>query len=522
MESRSCQHHRFLSALYTNKLLALADIGHIERHLPIMQRFLLILVFLLIAVEPLTAIEFQWERTFPESEAPYFVRLDASGNVYVIGRYYVESPENAEVFVKKYLPDSTLVWSDTTSGTDLKLPIAAQVDAQGNVYVLAQYAYQNVSPIIVYRFNHLTGDVDWDETFLPAGNFKQSAARDLVIDANGNVVVCANFIIDNPAQPQRSDIRSFLLRYSSAGTLLWQREDALAEPSVGFERLGTAANTIYVVGTALAQNNDVDGFVAGYNLSGDSLWTNYSGLDPQNGVFVQGHAVGGSGNFLVVFTNLNSSLFKKFSPSGTVLYTKTGQWLGFNVTNAICSGFGDSYYWVAYNTGGQQLLQGFNPIGNSAVDLVLGNLPAPFPIKFSGSNTLLTWSTGNRAAQYSADGDQLWLSNEVYSSVGDFASTNQAASYWILYVYDDVIPDLLYRKLVRYDFSSGCGDVDGSGSINISDVVYFINYIFNDGPVPKDRFQGDFDCTGGGYIGDVVFLLNYLFNSGPEPCAGCP
>ncbi len=73
----------------------------------------------------------------------------------MIGRYYVESPENAEVFVKKYLPDSTLVWSDTTSGSDLKLPIAAQVDAQGNVYVLAQYAYQNVSPIVVYRFNAL-------------------------------------------------------------------------------------------------------------------------------------------------------------------------------------------------------------------------------------------------------------------------------------------------------------------------------------------------------------------------------
>ncbi len=259
------------------------------------------------------------------------------------------------------------------------------------------------------------------------------------------------------------------MRYSSAGSLLWQREDALAEPSVGFERLGTAANTIYVIGTALAQNNDIDGFVAGYNLNGDSLWTNYSGLDPQDGVSVQGHAVGGSGNLLAVFTNLNNSVFKKFSPAGTVMYTKTGPWLGFNVTNAICSGFGDYFYWVAYNTGGQQLLQGYSPAGNLAVDLVLGNLPVPFPIKFSGTNTLLTWSPGSRAAQYSVSGDTLWLSNEVYSSVGDFVSTNQAASYWILYVYDDVVPDLLYRKLVRYDLSSGCGDVDGSGSINISD-----------------------------------------------------
>ena len=487
-----------------------------------MQKFLLTLFFLFVAVETLAAAEFQWELTFPESEAPYFVRVDSSGNVYVIGRYYVETPENAEVFVKKYLPGGTLVWSDTTSGSDLKLPIAAQVDTQGNVYVLAQYAYQNVSPIIVYRFNALTGDVEWDESFLPAGNFKQSAARDLVIDADGNVVVCVNFIIDNPAQPQRSDVRSFLLHYSSGGSLLWQREDALAEPSVGFERLGTAANTIYVVGTALAQNNDIDGFVAGYSLSGDSLWTTYSGLDPQDGVYVQGQAVGGSGNFLAVFANQTNCAYKKFNPAGTVLYSKTGSWLGFNVVNGICAGVGDAFYWVAFNSGSEQLLQGYNSAGNLTIDVTLGLLPVPYPIKFSGTNTLLTWSSGNRAAQYSLSGSPLWLSDEVYSSVGDFVSTNQAASYWILYVYDDVVPDLLYRKLVRYDFSSGCGDIDGSGSITISDAVYFINYIFASGPPPKDKYHGDLDCTGGAYIGDIVYLIYYLFASGLEPCAGCP
>ncbi len=281
-----------------------------------MRNSLAILLLLFVAVQSLAAAGLQWEKTFPESEAPYFVRLDSSGNIYVIGRYYVESPENAEIFVKKFRPDSTLVWSDTTSGSDLKLPIAAQVDAQGNVYVLAQFAYQNVSPAVVYRFNASTGNVDWDESFLPAGNFKQSAARDLVIDANGNIVVCANFTVDNPQQPQRADIRSFLLRYSSGGSLLWQREDALAEPSVAFERLGTAANTIFVVGTSLAQNNAIDGFVAGYNLAGDSLWTTYSGLNPQGGVSIQGHAIAGSGNFLVVFTNFTNNAYKKFSPAG--------------------------------------------------------------------------------------------------------------------------------------------------------------------------------------------------------------
>lgn len=487
-----------------------------------MHRLIEILFILVVTVQPLTAAGLQWEKTFPESEAPYFVRLDPSGNIYVIGRYYVQSPENAEIFVKKYLPDSTLVWSDTTSGSELKLPIAAQVDAQGNVYVLAQYAYQDVSPAVVYRFNTSTGNVDWDESFLPAGNFKQSAARDLAIDANGNVVVCANFTVDNPAQPQRSDVRSFLLRYSPGGSLLWQREDALAEPSVSFERLATTANTIYVVGTALAQNNSIDGFVAGYNLNGDSLWTEYSGLAPLSGVSVQGHSVGSSGNLLAVFTNFTNNTYKKLSPAGTVLYNKTGPWLGFNAVNAISAGYSDSFYWVVSNSGGQQLLQSRNSAGNLTIDQTLGAMPYPYPIKYSGINTLLTWSPSNRAAQYSLSGSQLWLSDEVYSSVGDFTASNQAATYWILYVYDDVVPDLLYRKLVRYDLASACGDIDGSGSITISDAVYFINYIFASGPLPKDKYHGDLDCTGGAYIGDIVYLIYYLFASGPAPCAGCP
>ncbi len=196
--------------------------------------------------------------------------------------------------------------------------------------------------------------------------------------------------------------------------------------------------------------------------------------------------------------------------------------MGFNGVNAICNGFGDTFYWVAYNSGGQQLLQSYNSAGNLILDQVLAALPGPFPIKFSGTNTLLTWSPGNRAAQYSLSGNLLWLSDEVYSSVGDFVSSNQEASYWILYVYDDVVPDLLYRKLVRYDLTSACGDTDGSGSITISDAVYFINYIFASGPLPRDKYQGDLDCTGGAYIGDIVYLIYYLFASGPAPCAGCP
>lgn len=487
-----------------------------------MFRILFIAFCLMIAVESLAAIGLQWDKTFPESEAPYFVRIDHQGNIYVIGRFYVESPENAEIFVKKFHPDSTLAWSDTTFGTDLKLPIAAQVDAQGNVYVLAQYASENVSPAVVYRFNASNGGIDWDETFLPAGNYKQSAARDLAVDAAGNVIVCANFIIDNPAQPLRADARSFLLSYSSAGTLLWQREDALSEPSVTFERLATFGTTIYVAGGTLAQNNSVDGFVAGFSTSGDSLWTSYSGLSASTGVFVQGTAVDSSGNFLAVFSDAANTIYKKFSPAGSQLFNLTGPRLGFNYVNPICSDRLGRFYWVAWGNGGQQLLQGRNSNGNLILDKSLGSMATPFPIKFGGNNTLLTWSTTNQLTQYLPSGNLLWTSTEAYSSVGDFVSNATGQSYWILYLFDDVVPDLLYRKLVKYDLGRNCGDLNGSGDISIADAVYFIDYIFGGGNAPLDKYHGDLDCSGEAVITDIVYFINYMFSSGPAPCQGCP
>jgi hypothetical protein len=62
------------------------------------------------------------------------------------------------------------------------------------------------------------------------------------------------------------------------------------------------------------------------------------------------------------------------------------------------------------------------------------------------------------------------------------------------------------------------GDVDGSGRINIADVIYLIGYIFQGGAYPVDPYHGDMDCDGSCNIGDAVLLLNYIFTGGPAPC----
>jgi hypothetical protein len=66
-----------------------------------------------------------------------------------------------------------------------------------------------------------------------------------------------------------------------------------------------------------------------------------------------------------------------------------------------------------------------------------------------------------------------------------------------------------------------CGDADGSGEVDIDDVVYLIGYIFSEGPAPSPLWTGDADCSGEIDIDDVVYLINYIFSGGQPPCAPC-
>lgn len=69
-----------------------------------------------------------------------------------------------------------------------------------------------------------------------------------------------------------------------------------------------------------------------------------------------------------------------------------------------------------------------------------------------------------------------------------------------------------------YGCYSPNGDANGSGAIDLDDVVYLIQYIFADGPPPEPIETGDVDCSGAIDIDDVVYLIKFIFVGGPPPC----
>ncbi len=65
-----------------------------------------------------------------------------------------------------------------------------------------------------------------------------------------------------------------------------------------------------------------------------------------------------------------------------------------------------------------------------------------------------------------------------------------------------------------------CGDANGTGSVNISDAVFIISYIFGGGAAPNPICLGDANGSGSVNISDAVFIINYVFGGGPTPF--CP
>jgi len=61
-----------------------------------------------------------------------------------------------------------------------------------------------------------------------------------------------------------------------------------------------------------------------------------------------------------------------------------------------------------------------------------------------------------------------------------------------------------------------CGDADGSGQIDIADMVYLFNYIISHGPAPVDPAMVNMDRCDEADMVDIAALANYLFGGGDE------
>lgn len=66
-------------------------------------------------------------------------------------------------------------------------------------------------------------------------------------------------------------------------------------------------------------------------------------------------------------------------------------------------------------------------------------------------------------------------------------------------------------------FSGSCGDANSDGSVNVSDAVKIINYVFVGGNPPVPLACGDANNDGNVNVSDAVKVINYVFVGGNPP-----
>ncbi len=64
------------------------------------------------------------------------------------------------------------------------------------------------------------------------------------------------------------------------------------------------------------------------------------------------------------------------------------------------------------------------------------------------------------------------------------------------------------------------GDSDDNGTVDIADVIFLVEYSFNEGPAPTPEILSDVDCSGAVDISDLIYMVDYMFSGGPSPCTG--
>ncbi|NIS15697.1 MAG: VWA domain-containing protein [Aliifodinibius sp.] len=72
--------------------------------------------------------------------------------------------------------------------------------------------------------------------------------------------------------------------------------------------------------------------------------------------------------------------------------------------------------------------------------------------------------------------------------------------------------------LYHSDQETICGDANGDGSLNVSDAVYLVIYIFQGGTPPPYMPSADCNCDSTINISDAVVIINNIFLGGDSPC----
>lgn len=298
----------------------------------------------------------------------YGVGTDASGNVYVAGKYEMDAmfgstqvtcEGNHDIYLAKYSSAGQIQWVKTAGGADGDYARSLAVDASGNCYIageiegqtsfsgttVAGKAGDNDGFVAKYDAN---GNLKWA---IPIGGWSNDKAVSISIDDAGNSYVTgifkttADFGSHQLTSQGGEDI--FVIKIDNNGNVKWARSAGGNQDDEGKSIKTDGSGNVYVTGyisgstmfgstPVNASSGYFDIFLAKYNSSGDLLWAKNAGsawddvgwgvaVDPSGNAIITGefNADASFGN-KTIYSGGNSDIFiASYSPAGDVNWVKS-------------------------------------------------------------------------------------------------------------------------------------------------------------------------------------------------------
>jgi uncharacterized delta-60 repeat protein len=229
-----------------------------------------------------------WERAWggTASDQGFAVATASDGSVYIAGTATSFGPSSAGLFVVKFDSAGNLVWQRISDGAAGN---AVAVASDGSVYAAGTTPRNEIGnfDIVVLKIT-ADGSLVWQRTY-SAGEVVDPRGR-MAAGPDGSVVIAGAI---QAARQQFVDIAALIVKLTSDGALVFDRQFAGRVSETGDGVAVAADNTIYVAGTTTSFGaGDQDAFVLHLQPTGkkilDAFTWGGTGFETGAGVAVSG------------------------------------------------------------------------------------------------------------------------------------------------------------------------------------------------------------------------------------------